>query len=74
LTAEDLELEQEYFHEKLKRHNRSLHGFGVVVGLEVSRSARDVVISTGLAIDCQGNEIVVPENSLSPIPVTISQD
>lgn len=61
LTAEDLGLEQEYFREKLKRHNRYLHGFGVVFGLEVSRSGRDVVISPGLAIDCQGNEIVVPE-------------
>jgi hypothetical protein len=61
LTTEDLELEQEYFREKLKRHNRYLHGFGIVFGLEVYRSGRDVVISPGLAIDCQGNEIVVPE-------------
>ena len=61
LTAEDLALEQEYFSEKLKRHNRYLHGFGVVFGLEVSRSDSAVVISPGLAIDCQGNEIVVPE-------------
>ena len=61
LTAEDLALEQEYFREKLKRHNRYLHGFGVVFGLEVSKRGLDVVISAGLAIDCQGNEIVVPE-------------
>lgn len=59
LTVEDLELEQEYFREKLKRHNRYLHGFGIVFGLEVSRSA-GVIISPGLAIDCQGNEIAVP--------------
>ena len=51
LTAEDLELEQEYFREKLKRHNRYLHGFGVVFGLEVSKNGRDVAISPGLAID-----------------------
>lgn len=68
LTAEDLELEQEYFREKLKRHNRYLHGFGVVFGLEVSKSARDVVISPGLAIDCQGNEIVVPEPLKQALP------
>lgn len=61
LTVEDLELEQEYFREKLKRHNRYLHGFGIVFGLEVSKGRSTVVISTGLAIDCQGNEIVVPE-------------
>ena len=61
MTAEDLDQEQEYNREKQKRHNRYLHGFGVVVGLEVSRSGGAVVISPGLAIDCQGNEIVVPE-------------
>lgn len=61
LTADDLELEQEYFREKLKRHNRFLHGFGVVFGLEVSRGGSAAVISPGLAIDCQGNEIVVPD-------------
>jgi hypothetical protein len=61
LTAADLALEQEYFREKHRRHNRYLHGFGVVIGLEVSRSGNAVVISPGLAIDCQGNEIVVPE-------------
>jgi hypothetical protein len=61
LTPEDLELEQEYFREKLKRHNRYLHGFGIVFGLEVSRSGKNVVISPGLAIDCQGNEIVVAD-------------
>ena len=61
LTTEDLALEQEYFREKLKQHNRHLHGFGVVFGLEVSRSGGAVIISPGLAIDCQGNDIVVPE-------------
>ncbi|MCM3871603.1 MAG: hypothetical protein ND895_13040 [Pyrinomonadaceae bacterium] len=61
MTVEDLTAEQEYVREKQKRHNRYLHGFGVVFGLEVSKSGSAVVISTGLAIDCQGNEIVVPE-------------
>jgi len=61
LTAEDLELEQEYFREKLKRHNRYLHGFGIVFGLEVSKGRSAVVVSPGLAIDCQGNEIAVTE-------------
>ncbi|MDQ3668612.1 MAG: hypothetical protein M3410_18975 [Acidobacteriota bacterium] len=67
-TTEDLELEQEYFREKLKRHNRYLHGFGVVFGLEVSRSSGDVIIAPGLAIDCQGNEIVVPAPLRQALP------
>lgn len=68
LTAEDLELEQEYFLEKLKRHNRHLHGFGIVFGLEVSKRRSAVVISPGLAIDCQGNEIAVPESLEESFP------
>ena len=59
LTAEDLELEQQYFREKLKRHNRSLHGFGVVGGLELSITEGKIHLSPGLALDCQGNEIAV---------------
>lgn len=68
LTADDLELEQEYFRERLKRHNRYLHGFGVVFGLEVSKRGSAAVISPGLAIDCQGNEIVVPEPLEQALP------
>jgi hypothetical protein len=68
LTPEDLALEQEYLRERLKRHNRYLHGFGVVFGLEVSKcGSTTIVISAGLAIDCQGNEIVVPE----PLELTV---
>jgi hypothetical protein len=35
LGAEDFQAEQRYFREKLKLHNRCLHGYGVVCGLEV---------------------------------------
>jgi hypothetical protein len=68
LTAEDLELEQEYFREKLKRHNRYLHGFGIVFGLEVSKSVSAIVISPGLAIDCQGNEVLLAEPLKQSMP------
>jgi len=36
LHARDLQVEQAYFREKLKLHNRCLHGWGVVCGLEVT--------------------------------------
>jgi hypothetical protein len=36
LHARDLQMEQAYFREKLKLHNRCLHGWGVVCGLEVA--------------------------------------
>jgi hypothetical protein len=35
LHARDLQTEQAYFREKLKLHNRCLHGWGIVCGLEV---------------------------------------
>ncbi len=68
LTAEDLSAEQEYLREKSKRHNRYLHGFGVVFGLEVSKRSAEVVISEGLALDCRGNEIVVAEPARLLLP------
>ncbi|HEV2828127.1 MAG TPA: hypothetical protein VGW76_11045 [Pyrinomonadaceae bacterium] len=60
LTAENLELEQQYFREKLKRHNRTLHGFGIVSGLKVIVQAGQIIVEPGLALDCEGNELVVP--------------
>jgi hypothetical protein len=33
LSAKDLTAEQEYFLERQRRHNRYLHGWGVVSGL-----------------------------------------
>jgi hypothetical protein len=41
LHARDLQLEQAYFREKLKLHNRCLHGWGVVCGLEVAPAPPD---------------------------------
>ena len=59
LTAESFELEQQYFREKLKRHNRLLHGFGIVSGLKVSVQPGQIIVEPGLALDCEGNELVV---------------
>jgi hypothetical protein len=69
LTAEDFLLEQTYFREKIKLHNR-LHGYGVVCGLEIKakassdsndRSDPNVIVAPGMALDCNGNEIIVCE-------------
>lgn len=66
LTVEDLTQEQTYTIEKFKRHNRSLHGFGVVSGLKVTTDAGKITVSAGMALDCEGNEIVVPSNQTVP--------
>lgn len=71
ITAEDLKQEQDYNREKLKRHNRSLHGFGIVSGLKVTIRAGTIVIAPGMALDCEGNELVVETTQeLSPPPAS----
>jgi hypothetical protein len=57
LQADDFTTEQAYFVEKHRRHNRYLHGWGVVRGFEVSVLGSDVVVRPGVAIDCAGNEL-----------------
>ena len=63
LTADDMRLEQEYFREKQRRHNRFLHGWGVVCGLEVKLETTGplaVRICPGYALGPCGDEIYVP--------------
>lgn len=70
ITPEDLELEQQYFLEKLKRHNRSLHGFGMVFGLKVTVRKGQIVVAPGLAVDCEGNELTIDTVQLISFPET----
>jgi hypothetical protein len=71
LTAEDLGRDQQYFRDRLRRHNRNLHGWGVVSGLGVAVQDNDgtvtVTVAPGYALSPQGDEIVVAEQvSLAP--------
>lgn len=64
LTEDDLHAEQRYQIEKNKLHNRYLHGWGVVCGLEVTCYSKcgtkgKVHVKPGYAIDCCGNDIIV---------------
>jgi hypothetical protein len=66
LTAEDLTEDQEYFKEKLRRHNWYLHGWGTVCGLEVIAAPTGdipwrVSITPGYALGPWGDEIYVGE-------------
>ena len=70
LTTEDLALEQEYFREKLRRHNRSLHGFGIVSGLKVTTDSGKIAVDAGMALDCQGNEVVIGTTQLLSPPAS----
>ena len=64
ITAADLMLDQQYHIEKQRRHNRMLHGWGIVCGLEVTQLTGKpliVTISSGYALSPQGDEIYLPE-------------
>jgi hypothetical protein len=66
LTADDMVADQAYFRQKLRRHNRFLHGWGVVCGLEVTAASTEelpwqVQISAGYALGPYGDEIYVAE-------------
>jgi hypothetical protein len=64
MTARDFQGEQDYFLSRMRLHNRMLHGWGIVCGLEVERHrdprCRDwVIVRPGIAIDCCGRELVL---------------
>ncbi|MDL1973332.1 MAG: hypothetical protein LWX55_00805 [Deltaproteobacteria bacterium] len=63
MTDRDFREEQIYHNEKRKMLNRMLHGWGVVCGLCLSGETESstITVGPGMAIDCHGNEIVVPE-------------
>ena len=63
LTADDMRAEQDYAREKLRRHNRFLHGWGVVCGcdLELIEDAKSpqVRVCPGYVVGPQGDEILI---------------
>jgi len=80
LGPQDFRDEQSYFREKQKLHNRCLHGFGTVCGLEVlpvplpdpcdpaPQQPTRVRIRRGLALDCAGNELIVRRDLIVDLP------
>jgi hypothetical protein len=73
ITADDMLAEQQHFRQKLRRHNRFLHGWGVVCGLNVTAAPGvadpgkppkwpwRVKVSPGYALSPHGDEIYVAE-------------
>jgi hypothetical protein len=63
LGVKDFQQEQAYFLHKSRLHNRSLHGYGTVWGLEVQTAGAgetlEIQVGPGLAIDTQGREALV---------------
>lgn len=65
LTEAELNSEQAYVIAKNKLHNRYLHGWGIVCGLQVVCHDCDgwVTVKQGYAIDPCGNDIIVCDDS-----------
>lgn len=65
LAADDMRAEQEYFREKLRRHNRYLHGWGVVCGCTVepvtNAKGWKVRVCPGYVVGPQGDEIKIDD-------------
>jgi len=71
LSVADFEQEQQYLRTKHRRHNRLLHGVGIVsgldVGVETGQAGEEaaVVVSPGLAISEEGEELLLCEPATS---------
>lgn len=78
LTADDMRVEQEYFREKLRRHNRYLHGWGVVCGLAVEWTDDlanwSVRVCPGYAVAPQGDEIAVDDCVIVDLKLGVAPD
>jgi hypothetical protein len=69
LTAEDLAQEQAYHNGKRRLQNRLVLGMGIATGLACRWSKRKgLIVEPGVAIDCMGREIVVPERQHINVP------
>ncbi len=64
LGVDEFNQEQIYLIEKNRLHNRTLHGYGTVCGLDVTvrdtAEGPEVLVSAGLAVNPHGQEIRVP--------------
>src|SRR5271165_3403169 len=62
MTFEGFALEQEYLIDRRRLLNRSLYGFGVVSGFELDHERS--VMSSGLALDHYGRELILHEKQV----------
>ena len=75
LSVDDFEQEQAYQRTKHRRHNRLVHGHGIVRGLGVSMEppqpgqGPQIQVGPGVAIDATGEEIVVCETVTRDVSV-----
>ncbi|MBS6397842.1 MAG: hypothetical protein KH452_11955 [Clostridiales bacterium] len=65
LTSRDFQGEQGYMNDKRRLINRTLHGFGIVYGMDVvAADDSSIILQSGMALDASGREIVVPRTQV----------
>ena len=69
ITADDMTVEQQYFRQRMRLHNRYLHGWGVVCGCDVRVPTKQnverpwlVEVSPGYVLTPQGDEIWIRDS------------
>jgi hypothetical protein len=78
IAADDLNQEQTYHRQRLRNHNRFLHGWGVVCGCDV-RAAGDakkpwqVRICPGYVLTPQGDEVYISTEAMFDVATCITQ-
>lgn len=80
LVSRDFIDEQDYGRGHRRLHNALLHGTGTVCGLKIVQHPADgcrsefVVVQPGMALDCCGNEIIVPEQTGVNVAKMLAED
>ena len=72
LGVDEFEQEQYYLTGRDRQHNRALHGYGTVCGLDLSAEGTRVKVSAGLALDPQGRVIHVARDQCADLDEWLS--
>jgi hypothetical protein len=67
LGVDEFEQEQSYFRQHDWLHNRDLHGYGTVSGLQVTVSGSVVTVTKGAAVGPQGELIAMPQSQTADL-------
>jgi hypothetical protein len=75
MTVDDFQAEQKYLVNKHRLINRLIHGAGIVCGLNVNIiDSKSILIEQGVALDCCGREIIVPEDTKFDISELVERE
>ncbi len=74
LGVDEFVQEQAFFLGKDHLHNRMLHGYGTVAGLQVKLTGQQLTVTPGLALDAAGHEIRVCRDMCADVGVWVTRN